>query len=189
MSISILMLCLASYIQCSEDRVVPNQTVLDYSDAIQIKAGNYWIYEVTSKNLQTGDVESLGTDSTTFSARMTKNDKEYLYYYNGNYALNGYLRDSSNYIVDSEGKIRFSGNNFSDTLYDLPDYYGKMTHVDSTVTVPAGTYKTVSFTQFSKKDPNYSTSQIYANNVGVVKIVTISDIEVIEYNLIRYHLE
>lgn len=89
--------------QCTEDKMAPHQTEPNYSDAIQIKKGDYWIYEVTSTDLGTGEVASLGMNSTTYTAEKTKNNQEYLYYYNGNYGLNGYIRDSLHYIIDEYG--------------------------------------------------------------------------------------
>lgn len=64
-----------------------------------------------------------------------------------------------------------------------------MVHVDSMVTVPAGTFKTVSTAYFFKDSTQSFSSQTYANGIRMIKAVTRNNIEEIEYSLLRYHLE
>ena len=95
-----------------------------------------------------------------------------------------YLRDSSGYIVDHTGKIRFAENNFSDTLYEdtsnlvLFHGYAAMWAKDSTVTVPCGSFITRSVrmsvvpTRNNDPYPTRYSYDIYGKNIGRIKFHT-----------------
>lgn len=115
----------------------------------------------------------------------------------------GYLRDSSNYMVDQHGNIYMSEDNFTDTLrIDSANgflYMGylKMIAKDSIISVPAGDFITrtarVSIVPENLNDPHpvRYTYDVYAKNVGRIKYHTFfynSD-KHFESRLVRYHIQ
>ncbi len=178
-------------------------------DFMALKVGNYWIY-------QNYDIDSNGVatptndwDSAYISKDTVINGQTYfkmirkpVVFMSGQFPV--YLRDSSGYLVDSDGQIHMSATNFTDTLYTDTTttpilYYGylRMFAKDSLITVPAGTFTTrtarFSVVPVNPNDPHpvRYTYDVYARNVGRIKYHSFfySGDKHFEARLERYHLE
>jgi len=181
----------------TEPEEAPPVTYDNYS---QLKVGNYWIYnriEVmqnsTETDLQQYDSCYIDKDTVIRNATYFKLHK-YDFMMELPYVL--YLRDSLHYIVDLNGQIVFSSQDFSTvfntsyftvdgSLFD-PDYSGvdtlfkitkKMNDKDLVKNVPAGAFKTSNMQTtyvFLKPDPSspvdnprYLNAR-YSKNIGLV---------------------
>lgn len=179
------------------------------STYIQLKVGNYWIYEsgIADSN---GVVNNVSIDSFYIAKDTVINNKTY-YIQTSLSApfVISIFRDSSGYLLGTDGKILFSENNFTDVLRTDSVYisptsnaigYGisKMANKDSVITVPAGTFSTRNFrTAFilfppynTQPNPRYSNT-LYAHGVGRV-LQTARSINgniVVYQKLLRYHIQ
>jgi hypothetical protein len=177
-----LLAALTLLASCKKDDSDPEQT----KDYVQLKTGNYWIYRISY--IDTLGVELLTNtyDSIYISGDTTINGNVYA---KKNHTVMTspaeYLRDSSNYLVNSLGTKMFSPVNFSDTLTKgyaimsysdtLFSYFYKMTDKDLSVTVPAGTFTTMNWKgtliptkAMSYTEPLYN-NYYYSKNVGLVQ--------------------
>jgi hypothetical protein len=182
---------------------------LDYTDAIQLKKNNYWIYESASIDLESGTSIPELNDSIYIEKDTVINDLIY-YIFKNPFGLREIKRNVSGNILDLDGNIEFSAINFTDTLFRDPerDLFGMMKEVEEPVIVPAGTFKAVMFIVFQKNipghwhstdpnnpsvyDKNYSITRKvwYAKNVGVIKSVTYyGNFTGFEINLVRYKVK
>lgn len=128
------------------------------SEYLQLKPGNYWVFDVYK-------IDSLGIatltnlpDSVTVARDTLINNTVY-YVLEGRTGPTGYdwkilgcYRDSSKCLVNERGEVLFSETNFSDTINTWMDYwiaypdtlffgFTKMKDPGQLVTVPAGTFK------------------------------------------------
>ena len=161
----------------------------DHLTFFPLLPGNYWIYqnyEIDSigKATPTNDWDSSYISGDTMirgNMYFAMHEKPVLYMPEQSVS---YLRDSSGYIVDHTGKIRFAENNFSDTLYEdtsnlvLVHGYAAMWAKDSTVTVPCGSFITRSVrmsvvpTRNNDPYPTRYSYDIYGKNIGRIKFHT-----------------
>lgn len=184
------------------------------STYIPITDGSYWIYQEES-------TDSLGTvtnvysvDSTFVAGDTTIGANTYkriitttlsgssMYFF----TTELYLRDSSGYIVDRNGDyIPFANHTDTlrtvtipvDTNYTLTEYFF-MRHIDSTVTVPAGTFQTVNYRSdnyyddpaYNHPNPRHS-HRIFAENVGEIVQIKyfLSQAGYVQKRLLRYHIQ
>lgn len=193
------------------DPIVPGVTYADYG---QLKAGNYWIYEqfdldtagnATSKNIF--DSCYIEKDTVINIMKYVKMVKPKPY--TANQKDISFLKDSLHYIVNSNGKILFSSEDFNtvfETRYFLagPDdtvcqIINQMADKDLSVTIPAGTFTTSNAREVYHMYPAWSTAENprnlhrrYAKDVGVV-IETlpffVSNPSYVERRLVRYHVQ
>jgi hypothetical protein len=110
------------------------------------------------------------------------------------------LRDSSGYLITSLGRRLCSNDNFTDTLYvDTNNLwlfigYVKMTGKDSLVTVPTGTYTSITCrmqvvpTQTNDPNPIRYIYDVYGKNIGRIKSHNFyyNGNDHFEYRLVRY---
>ena len=175
--------------------------------------GSYWNYkhfEVDTNGIET---ELNFTDSVIITKDTIINGNTYKVFEGSNNPLTDWgilniVRDSSNYIVDIDGVIIFSPDNYTDTLrqgvfYKLTNdtvytYFSMMEDNGQVVNLPAGTfevlnYKTtyifpdkISFPQLYRREND----TFYAPNVG--KVVSsyfyASQTDVIEKRLTSYYI-
>ncbi len=171
-------------ISCKKEQTDPVPDV-SYASAIQLKVGNYWIYENKILQISSNSITYDTDDSVFISKDTIVNGK--LYYKLGNIYGWKLVRDSSGYIVDHEGYVFFSAINFKDTIYRHigEQSRGFMTEKNKETVVPAGVYKTASFLLITDaqhhhhhidNDPSmlgYNhrilTRKCYARGVGMVK--------------------
>jgi len=185
-SFSILLLLL--FFSC--DSAEENNPKLDYSDAIQMEKGNYWVYESSSIDLESG-IKTVELDDSIFISKDTIVNNKVFYVFENLFGLRELKTESGGDIVSLENNIEFSATNFTDTLYRDPNLslYGMMKKVDEEIIVPAGKFKTVMFIILEKNIPghNHSTDLTnpsvyskeysihkkiwYAEKIGVVKSV------------------
>ena len=118
-----------------------------------------------------------------------------------------FMRDSSGYIVDHNGLIRFTAINFTDTLISNPYIVNdelfytqtyKMEEVNQLVSVPAGKFNvlnfrgtlTVPFQYPGLRNPRF-TNAFYAKGVGKIldSYYYLHSSTRYEKRLIRYHIE
>jgi len=183
-----LMLTLVVSCKEKEDQTPVDPSVV--SDYMPMKTGNYWVYAHYDID-SAGNVTSTGrTDSVTITRDSMINGKQYFvfegtnYPYNANWGIVDILRDSSGYLVNGNGIIRFSENNFTDILSSKTEVIGndtlytlnyKMERPSGTITVPAGVFGalnckgTVTTTQNIPGIPNPRyLNTYYADNIGKI---------------------
>ncbi len=194
---------------CNKDEdSSPQKTKLSH---LPLKTGNYWVYE-HFKIDNFGNEEKLTTiDSVVITRDTIINDMKY-YVVEGNYIDKRFrildiLRDSSGYLVNDKGQIKFSEDNFSDILLVQNTTFGdstyatvyyKMEKQDDPITVPAGTFNdilnykgTAKF--YGNNDPFYKDKNTYyAKDVGIIldTYYWISKAKKYKYErrLVRYHI-
>ena len=139
----------------------PDPELTPESTYTPMKIGNYWIYAHYQIDLNGHALPQSRTDSFIITGDTLINGSMYYIFEGTNYPLNGgqwqiiaMLRDSSGYLVDVNGIIRFAEDNFTevlasktemhngDTLYTLTY---KMEVMAGEVTVPAGTFETLNY--------------------------------------------
>ena len=194
-----------------EPTVTPAITYPSYS---QLKVGNYWVYE----HFQTSQGDTIVTflDSTFVSKDTAIHGSSFHKYHSlkyGRYDFNiSYFRDSLDYLINSQGTILFSSEDFTTTFdirYNILNDPSasiidtlwksefRMSGRDSSVKVPAGIFITsdarTRYTYLSKtfippKNPLYSHA-IYSKNVGLIfESTPFSSGDLIGKRLLRYHL-
>lgn len=194
---------------------IVKNTPADYHN---LKPGNYWIY-ATYHIDSTGNSDSLniGLDSCYAEKDTVINGMKYVKYINRSAYFNSstinYLRDSGDYLVYHTGKIAFSANDFTNTLgfwyYQDPNIappedtiaivQSKMGSNDSSITIPAGTFKVKAFNVIFNMQPKFdysgkirSYNTYYSLHVGIVSqtvgwYIQIKDVW--ERRLVRYHVQ
>ena len=164
-----------------------------YPDFTNLKVGNYWIYE--RYNLDSNGVyTTLGIFDSTYVEKDTLiNGQTYFKYMDDWYGSPAghdatFLRDSLHYLVNSSGRIQFSSENFTDTLWQdhisfgvgstdtICRIYCKMTDDNLPVNTPAGTFVSknaqkvfLMYPDFDNGGPVRNLQNRYAENVGLVE--------------------
>ncbi|MEJ1242210.1 hypothetical protein WBG78_28940 [Chryseolinea sp. T2] len=188
---------------CSDD---PSPR-LNYTSAIQLRNGNFWIYQATSTDLFSG-IKINQLDDSVFVEKDTIIDQAVYFIIKNLFGRKELKREMSGTIVDQRGNIEFSGTNFSDTLYRDPNlgFYGLMEKEEVEITVPAGVFNTVSFvllrrnspghhSDVDSSNPSYYNKEFsvakrvwYARNIGVVKsVLYFGNVSGFELNLKKYN--
>lgn len=176
--------------------------------------GNYWVYQHVVNFSDTETIYSkldsiyINRDTTINGNRYFIIEGIYQPYFDGKKGIVHIVRDSSDCIVSSTGRVILAENNYNGVLYNYPGiepvshdtlYYmsAKMEKVSSPVTVPAGTFEVI-----NKKETLFTTIDIpgidnpryadnyYANNVGqIVKtFYYLSEARPMQKRLLRYHI-
>jgi hypothetical protein len=140
----------------SED--VASNKVTDY---FPMEIGNYWVYQHYRVDMF-GNKTKLPLIDSVIIADDTLINGETFYVFEGTdyfrhgseWGIMGIFRDSSNFIINPKGEIKFSLSNFSDTLhqavleYDSQEYAEiiyKMQDENKKIEVPAGTFDVLNF--------------------------------------------
>lgn len=176
--------------------------------------GNYWIYQYVDIDSSGHETELSKSDSVVINRDTIINHKRYFVFEGTNnpFAHAGYrgivdiLRDSSGYIVNPEGIIRFAENDFkdsiayraevsdNDTLYTITY---RMAKINNAITVPAGTfyvlnYKGTCFTPLSTPGVKYprNLNCYYAQGIGNILYTYfyIGSPNIYEKRLLRYKI-
>jgi hypothetical protein len=176
---------------------------------IQLKVGNYWVYESFKVDTNGVSTDLHKTDSSYILKDTLINGIRYFVSistsFPNTYANTGYIRDSSGYLLshwNGRSHIGFATDNFkdifsSDTSDPLIIRQSKMTGKDSVVTVPVGTFTTRSMGLFIyPKDPGYPWGvrkfyNVYARGIGPIEYTNgfYSDPGHYESRLVRYHVQ
>lgn len=195
-----------------ENSNLANNTEKEFN-YMPLQIGNYWVY----KNY---DIDSVGneTDLNKIDSVIIKRDtiintKQYFVlegtnypFRNGKWGIIEIIRDSAGCIIDHNGKVKFSPNNFADTLASKIDtLYGdtldiqtyRMEKITNLVTVPAGEFSVLNFkgtvvTPLKNpgiQNPRYL-NNLYANHVGRVleTYFFLSSPIISEKRLYKYHV-
>lgn len=125
------------------------------SDYLNLKVGNYWVYEHYKIDSLGNETHTSYVDSVVITRDTMINNLLY-YVFEGvemsgsQWKTLGYYRDSAKCLVDRNGNVIFSEINFSDTINEIVSYitppdtlfyiYTLMEDPGKTITVPAGTF-------------------------------------------------
>lgn len=185
-----------------------DQISIDYTDAIQLKKNNYWVYESSTEDLES-KITIQQLDDSIYIEKDTVIDSKVYFKFKNDFGLNELKTRGTGTIIDLSGETEFSSTNFVDTIFrdDNLGQYGMMKDVKELVEVPAGKFKTVMFIVFERntghthgidssnpsfynKDFSIVSKTWYAKKVGVVKSVFYFDnITAFEKNLLRYKVD
>jgi len=197
---------------CKKD-TDPQPPATSYPDFSQLKVGNYWIYEqydisstsnATSRNIF--DSCYVEKDTVILGKTYFKIVKP-VWYYPTQKDIS-YLKDSLHYIINSNGDILFSSQDFSNKLSSryvisggndtISQVVKQMADKNTTFTVPAGTFTTSNAQETHFIYPNYASAGNpryrnirYAENLGIVSetvLFFVSSPDYVERRLVRYHL-
>ena len=135
--------------------------LISESSYTPMKTGNYWVYAHYQIDPNGHAIPQSRTDSVIITGDTLINGLVYYKFEGTSYPWSGgqwrliaLLRDSSGYLVDARGTIKFAARNFNDvlaskteivegdTLYTL-QY--RMEKVDGTVSVPAGDFEVLNY--------------------------------------------
>jgi hypothetical protein len=187
-SIWALLSVLALLSACKKD-----DTPVAFDNYGNLEPGNYWIYDYYFSDMH--DPYSNITDSTYVEKDTLINGNTYFKVVKIVFSDQAYidhkplfLRDSLHYIVDWQGTIQFSSENFTDTLatwYQLLEpgtidtiafVTARMADDGFSMTTPAGTFNTKNYRQtyhmwpkFQDFSPERYMNRRYAKDVGVVE--------------------
>jgi hypothetical protein len=177
-------------------------------DYYQLKAGNYWIYQA-----YTLDSNGVATAQNNFDSAHIEKDTVirgntyYKLWENelvlGKMQYPSYIRDSSGFLVNSSGGKMCSENDFTDTLgidttqVTLFKGYVKMTGKDSIVTVPAGSFQSITYrmrvvlTNPKMPFPIRYSYDVYGKNIGRIKShgFYFNTYQQVEARLLRYKVQ
>ena len=184
------------------------------SEYLPLDSGTYWVYVHYDIDSLGNEIEKDRIDSVIISRDTIINNLQYFVLEGTNYPNNGIswgvldiLRDSSGYIVNDKGEIRFSEDNFSnilasktevlneDTLYTLTY---QMEILSDPINVPAGDFEVLNFKGtvttpqqiIGVENPRFL-NNLYSNNVGKVlqSYFYIHSPIISEKRLVRYNVE
>lgn len=165
----------------NEKIINPQNSIEDFSSAIQLKVGNYWIYDGVNVD-SLGNMKRWGGRDSVWIDRDSLVGNRTYYRRMGAHYRYEWLYDSSNCIVslpDGTGiprRVLFSGTNYSDTLYTINQYYSMMHNAGKVINtylgkLPTTTVVSVNKNVSHKQDPTYtilSSQSFYAKNIGMV---------------------
>lgn len=177
--------------------------------------GNYWVYQhvyvdYSGKEVIHSKLDSIYINRDTIIRGNTYFIIEGVYepFFDGKTGIVHIVRDSSNCIVNSTGRVLLAENNYNDVLYNFPGidpltkdtlYYmsAKMEKVSNPITVPAGTFEVINKRETLSiriditgiDNPRYA-DNYYANNVGqIIKtFYYLNYPEPMQKRLLRYHI-
>lgn len=207
-------LMITLFASCEKDDLNSTNDPAEKTNYLPLDVGNYWIYKHFDIDSLGNETEINKTDSIVIRRDTIINNNQYFILEGTNYPFNGghwgiidILRDSSGYLVNEKGQIKFSKDNFTDilaskievfendTLYTLTYQMEKMTNP---VTVPAGEFEVLNFKgtvlthqQFKgTKNPRFL-NNLYSNNVGKIlqTYFFLSSPNFSEKRLVRYNIK
>lgn len=206
-------LMMAALISCNENDENPIDDLPVIVDYLPMQTGNYWIYGHYEIDTLGKVTDEARTDSVVITGDTLINNKQYFIFEGTNYPYNAawgiidLLRDSSGYIVNAQGVIKFTYRNFDDilvskteiiagdTIYSL-EY--RMVNPDSIITVPAGSFSVLDYQGTVKTaedlpgidNPRFL-NNFYADEVGrvVETYFYLNHPSIHEKRLVRYKAE
>jgi len=182
----VLVLAFLSILTFSCKKSSNDTTPSTQADYYQLKVGNYWIYQ--RFEIDTNGVE---TPKNLFDSAHIEKDTiirgstyfKLLAKFSGCVGdqFPSFLRDSSGYLVNSLGMKGCSVDHFNDTLYVdsvnkiIAIGYVQMTGKDSLVTVPLGSFPSITSrmrvvpTHSNDPHPIRFSYVVYGKNIGMIK--------------------
>ena len=182
-----------------------------YDTYFPLKVGNYWIYEEIRVDFSGTETSMNRLDSNYVEKDTVINGDTYYKVHKPNIVFPDYfelLKDSMHYIVNVNGKILFSSQDFSnvyyrestvvpvnDTLYTMEC---KMESASTSVVVASGTYMCKNSKETYSMYPGWSAGTptryrnfYYAKDIGIIEETIpffVSSTHYIEKRLVRYQL-
>lgn len=208
-AIVLIILGLTSLSSCKKDN--DNNDVITYPDFSQLKVGNYWVYQQFRIDSSGNETVMNVFDSCFVEKDTLINGNVYFKMFRESIIPNAsysFVRDSLHYIVDNNGKILFSSQDFN-TVFEaryietsnndtVALVYKKMADKDLMFATPAGIYITSNCQETYDMYPNWNfagdprrINVRYAENVGVVSEILpfySSNPNYTERRLVRFHL-
>ena len=206
-------LMLAALISCKENDDNPNDDLQVVYDFLPMQTGNYWVYGHYKIDTLGNVFDEERADSVVITGDTLVNGKQYYVFEGTNYpylavwGIIDLLRDSSGYIVNDRGIIRFTDGNFDDILASKTEVISgdtiytveyRMKNPDSVITVPAGSFGVLNYcgTVETPQDipgianPRYM-NNYYADEVGrvVETYFYLNNPNIYEKRLLRYKAE
>jgi hypothetical protein len=176
------------------------------TDYYQLKVGNHWIFQYFL--IDSNGVATPENQWDSVYIEKDTNIRGNVYYKEWNALAPGMqhptcLRDSSGYLINSVGLRLCSDDNFTDTIYidtnNLLLFIGylKMTGRDSLITVPAGTFPSITSrmkvvpTETNDPHPIRYIYDVYVKNIGRIKSHNFfyNGDQHLEYRLVRYKVK
>jgi len=194
---------------CKDDDVLTDDspsgnTLYEVKDFQPMTVGSYWIYQNFEVHDNGDEIQNNTFDSVYVAGDTIINGNTYAILQHSLFTFwdyVSYVRDSSEYLVNSDGRKLFSISNFTDTLYTLYLYDGhiayKMDDKDSIVIVPEGTFATYNYKGFFYSDAFGGGVRFFHNfyvaQIGLVKYNAFYSSDWLnpdydEYRLVRYHI-
>ncbi len=198
-----------------EEAMAPTPTVAEHLNSaayVQLKIGNYWIYQEINVDSQGNETPTISYDSCYIvSDSLIRGSKFFkLKNFSPLFSYQNLLRDSSNHIINSHGEIIFSANDFTTIFANnfvvdpqspadtIEKAISKMTDKDLSIIVPAGTFTTSNFQKKYNIHPNWAQgvplrymNTRFAKNIGMItqtQPLFLSMTSSVERKLVRYHL-
>jgi hypothetical protein len=161
------------------DTPTPSTPTTDY---MQLKVGNYWVYDRYTVDSLGNETISSASDSNIIVGDTIIRDELFFKKVHNHASLPmTYLRDSSGYLIYDQGEILFSDHDFSNILradtvgsnYFYIEY--SMMQSDTSTVVPLGTYDALTYRgKVIPLEPEYPFGinylyYFYADSLGMIK--------------------
>lgn len=209
----LLGLAIGLFVSC-ETKEDPELQPTENTIYFPLLIGNYWVYQHYDIDPQGFESTRGVTDSVVIARDTLIGGHQYFILEGSNYPYHGgswvtldVVRDSSGYIVNKEGVIRFSQSNFTDILASKTEVIGgdtlytlnyQMDLVEMPYTVPAGDFDVLNYKGTvityapvqGVENPRYMNT-LFSKGVGKVleTYFFLNSPRVSEKRLIRYHIE
>lgn len=215
----VIMAIAITVVSCKKDEIKVNETTTQNSnsgnggnsDYTPLAIGNYWVYKNYEVDSLGNETEVQYLDSVVITHDTIINGNTYYIFEGTNYPLpqNWHyikiVRDSGDYLVNEQGKILFSSNDFSNILSEKIEIYNtgdtiyyiqfKMEQVYNSVSLPAGVFNNVYNYQGTLIVPGSSLNPRYLDNYyapGIGEIVKtnsfVSMPKMFKKKLLRYNV-
>lgn len=192
------------FISCDNEPVTPSNPIINL---MNLKAGNYWVYDWYEINLTNGDVSNLSKrDSIVIEKDSVVMDRTYFVkssnLFGSSIRTKTVLFDSLNtiysfpereVILTFDKSVNYTKNFGTEEVLIAVGYYS-LDNSSVSIDVPAGTFQSVNFKgRIESQEPNYQygiryNDNYYSDKVGLVKMRTqiYSSPNEIEMRLVRH---
>jgi hypothetical protein len=212
---SLILICIIALFSCKKKETQPaankKEPEKTYDNYSALKVGNYWIYR---EYMFTDSLRATGYEDSCYIEKDTLiNTKTYYKHCTASplrAAFNvQYLRDSLSYLVNSEGAILFSSEDFNRVFRtykvgpnsatpDTLTVTEKMTSKNAAAVTPAGTLLSYVFTKTYYFPKNHTHDEVALNTYYVKDMVMVKSVvsffydkpkTTIEKQLVRYRVK
>lgn len=203
--LGVLSIILISACKKSDEIIIKDPEPVPTKNYNPMSIGSYWIYQHYEIDTLGNETQLSVTDSVRITGDTLINSLNYRIYKGtkpNQWNVLYMLRDSGDYVVDSDGLIYLSKSNFVDTLnkgiIGLMSFSYKMEQPVAAITVPAGSFNVVNYqgTYDANNPPSGVTYPRFQNNYYTDGIGRIADSyfyysnpKYYERRLVRYHIE